>query len=301
MSAPMMMVCAAFLFATMGVCVKLAAAFYGSSEIVMYRGVIGLSLMALTLRRQGVSLRTPVPAMHLWRGVSGVTALCLWFYAIAGLPLATAMTLNYMSSIWMALFLIGGAVMLGGARVDGRLVATVLAGFAGVALILRPTLEASQLWHGLVGLLSGVLSALAYLQVTALGRVGEPEGRVVMYFSLGGLLVGAALTALTDAGFHAHTPQGAALLLAVGLSATAAQWLMTRAYAVGRPLVNASLQYLGIAFAYGYGVLVFGDALHPMALTGTVLVVGAGVAAARLRQRRQEAGVADSRPGELDA
>jgi S-adenosylmethionine uptake transporter len=210
------------------------------------------------------------------------------------------MTLNYMSSIWMALFLIGGAVMLGGARVDGRLVATVLAGFAGVALILRPTIEASQLWHGLIGLLSGVLSAMAYLQVTALGRAGEPEGRVVMYFSLGGLLAGAALTALTDAGFHAHTPHGALLLVAVGLSATAAQWLMTRAYAVGRPLVNASLQYLGIAFAYAYGVLVFDDPLHPMALAGTVLVVGAGLAAARLRQRRPEPGAADSRSAELD-
>ena len=40
-------------------------------------------------------------------------ALCLWFYAIGNLPLATAMTLNYMSSVWMALFLIGGAVHAG--------------------------------------------------------------------------------------------------------------------------------------------------------------------------------------------
>jgi S-adenosylmethionine uptake transporter len=141
---------------------------------------------------------------------------------------------------------------------------------------------------------------MAYLQVTALGRAGEPEGRVVMYFSLGGLLVGAALTAFADGGFHAHTPRGALLLLAVGLSATSAQWLMTRAYAVGRPLVNASLQYLGIAFAFGYGVLIFGDPVHPLALAGTVLVVGAGLAAARLRQGRPEPGAKDSRPAELD-
>ena len=45
----------------------------------------------------------------------GVASLTLWFYAIGGgLPLATAMTLNYMSSVWMALFLIGGAVIMGG-------------------------------------------------------------------------------------------------------------------------------------------------------------------------------------------
>jgi hypothetical protein len=58
-----------------------------------------------------------------------VTSLVLWFYALGNLPLATAMTLNYMSSVWMALFLIGGAVALGTSRVDGRLVATVLVGF----------------------------------------------------------------------------------------------------------------------------------------------------------------------------
>src|SRR5690606_24628639 len=116
----------------------------------------------------------------------GVTALSLWFYAIGGLPLATAVTLNYMSSIWMALFLIGGAVMMGRSRVDWRLFATVLIGFAGVALVLRPTVEREQLWHGLVGLLSGMISAMAYLQLAALGRAGEPEYRTVFYFSVMG-------------------------------------------------------------------------------------------------------------------
>lgn len=284
MSAPLLMVCASFLFATMGVCVKLASAWYGAGEIVMYRGVVGMVMMAVVCRRQGVTLKTAVPGMHLWRCVVGVMALSLWFYAIGGLPLATAVTLNQMSSIWMALFLIGGGVLLGGARVDGRLVLAVLVGFGGVAAILRPTLEQQQLWHGLVGLLSGVLAAMAYFQVTALGRVGEPEGRVVFYFSLSGAVVGLGGSLLLGSGLHGHTWRGIGLLLAVGGCATTAQLLMTRAYAVGRPLVNASLQYLSIAFSYGYGVLVLGDAVSVLALTGTVLIVGAGLAASRLRQ-----------------
>ena len=41
----------------------------------------------------------------------------LWFYSLGKLPVATAMTLNYMSSIWMALFLIGGGAMLLGQSV----------------------------------------------------------------------------------------------------------------------------------------------------------------------------------------
>jgi drug/metabolite transporter (DMT)-like permease len=276
------MICASFLFATMSVCVKLASSQYSAGEIVFYRGLTGVGLVWLFSRHIGGSLRTPVPAMHFWRSLTGVLALCLWFYAIGKLPLATAMTLNYMSSVWMALFLVGGAVMLGSARVDYRLIVTVLLGFGGVALILRPTIEQDQLWHGLVGLLSGMIAATAYLQVTALGRAGEPDYRVVFYFSVASIVTG-ALTMLWT-GASAHTWRGAGLLLAVGALAAVAQLLMTRAYGTGRVLVNASLQYLGIAYAFAYGVLLFDDPVTPMALGGMVLIVGAGLAASLLRE-----------------
>lgn len=278
------MVLASLLFATMGVCVKLASAHYATGEIVFYRGVTGALMMLAFTRWQRGTLRTAVPAMHFWRSLSGVTALCLWFYALSNLPLATAMTLNYMSSVWMALFLMGGAIMLGSARVDGRLIAAVLLGFAGVALILRPTIEQDQLWHGLIGLLSGMVSATAYLQVTALGRAGEPEYRIVFYFSLGG--VAAGLLTMLWTGVTAHRSLGGmGLLLAVGVLATVAQLMMTRAYSTGRTLVNASLQYLGIAFSFIYGVLLFDDRVTWMALAGMALIVAAGLGATQLRSR----------------
>lgn len=283
MPAALLLLLSTFLFASMGVTVKLASTHYGTGEIVFYRGLVGATLMAVLARHRGIGLRTAVPAMHFWRGLCGVSALTLWFYAMAHLPLATAVTLNYMSSVWMSLFMIGGAVLLGAQRVDGRLVLAVLLGFAGVALILRPTIEHNQLWHGLAGLLSGMLSAMAYLQVTALGRAGEPEVRVVFYFSLGGMLVGAALAVAE--GLHAHTLGGAAMLLATGVLATVAQLLMTRAYAIGRPLVNASLQYMGIVFSFGYGVWLFDDPVTRLSLIGMGLIICAGVAATALRSK----------------
>lgn len=283
MSAPLLMLLASFLFSTMGVCVKLASAYYGAGEIVMYRSVVGALFILGLSRWRGGCLRTAVPAMHLWRSLTGVCALSLWFYSIGQLPLATSITLNYMSSVWMALFLIGGAVMLGAAKVDPRLVATVLTGFAGVALVLQPTIERDQ-WQGaLAGLASGLLAAMAYLQVTALGRAGEPEYRVVFYFSLGGIVAGGLLTVV--GGAHGHTWVGAALLVATGVLATVAQMMMTRAYAIGRALSNASLQYLGIVFSFVFGVLVFDDPVTLTALAGMALIVGAGLAATRLRQR----------------
>jgi S-adenosylmethionine uptake transporter len=232
--------------------------------------------------------------MHFWRSFSGVISLCLWFYAIGNLPLATAMTLNYMSSVWMALFLIGGAIVVGTARVDSRLIATVLVGFAGVGLILRPTIEEQQLWHGLMGLLSGVIAATAYLQVTALGRIGEPEFRIVFWFSVGGVAAGGL--SLLWTGMHtSHTWRGAGLLLAVGVLASVAQLMLTRAYATGRTLVNASLQYLGIAWSFAYGVLLFDDKVTAIAIAGMLLIAGAGLSATLLRSRNPRiAEIADS-------
>jgi S-adenosylmethionine uptake transporter len=285
MSAAWLMVGSSLAFAAMGVCVKVASVQYSAGEMVFYRSLVGAIVMAMLARWRGNPLRTSVASMHFWRSASGVFSLLLWFYALTGLPLATAMTLNYMSSVWMALFLIGGAALVGGGRIDGRLVAAVLMGFAGVALVLRPTVDQQQLWHGLTGLLSGMLAATAYLQVTALGRAGEPEERIVFYFSVGGLVVGAAWMALLGA--SAHTPRGLALLLAIGVLATVGQTLMTRAYRIGRPLANASLQYLGIAFSFVFGVLLFNDPVTASAVAGIVLIVGAGLYATLLRSRQR--------------
>ncbi len=290
MPASALMIAATFLFATMGVCVKLASSQYDAGEIVMYRGIVGVLMIGLMARAHGLSLRTSVPGMHFWRSLSGVCALSLWFYSISQLPLATAMTLNYMSSVWMALFLIGGAVMLGTAKVDSRLVAAVLLGFVGVALVLRPTIDQQQAWHGLAGLLSGMLSALAYLQITVLGRAGEPEYRIVFYFSLGGAIAGGLTTAVLHFArhtteFHGHDARGLGLLFAVGVLATVAQLMMTRAYGRGRTLVNASLQYLGIVFSSIYGAWLFHDRMSLSALAGIALIIGAGLAATLLRSR----------------
>lgn len=286
---------AAFLFALMAVCVKLAATRYGAAEIVMYRSLFGAGFIALWVRWRGGSLRSAVPAMHAWRSAVGVAALLLWFQAIAaGLPLATAMTLNYMSSVWMALFLLAAAAWSGRSRLDRRLdrrlLAAVLVGMAGVALALRPSLARDQLMPALAGLASGICAALAYLQVRALSRIGEPDYRVVFYFCAGGVGVG-ALLALGQGGFARHDARGVALLLAIGALATVAQLMMTRAYAIGSALVNASLNYSGIGFAFAFGVLWFGETVSVGTLVGIALIVGAGLAATLLRAREKTAGV----------
>ena len=280
------MVLASFLFASMGVCVKLASSNFNAFELVLYRGLVGMVFMALIVQARGSSLRTRFPGMQAWRSLIGVISLIAWFYAIAYLPLASAVTLNYMSSIWVAAFLIGGALLYTRGPMQprqGLLMLTVLTGFGGVVMILRPTLEQNQLFAGLIGLMSGLLAALAYIQVTALGRVGEPEERTVFYFALGSALgggIGVMFTGLSEWNWEA-----AVWLLPIGVLASIAQWCMTRAYSQGPTLVAANLQYSGIVFAALYSLLLFGDQIPLLGWLGMLVIVVSGVVATALRTK----------------
>jgi S-adenosylmethionine uptake transporter len=224
--------------------------------------------------------------MHVWRSVIGVASLTAWFYAIAHLPLATAMTLNYMSGVWVAAFLVGGTLVMG--RVQdmtrqGPVVLTVIAGFTGVVMILRPTIEQNQLFAGVIGLLSGLGAALAYIQVAALGRMGEPEARTVLYFSIGTTLTGAV--AMLFVGPSAWVWPQAWWLLPIGLLAALGQLCMTKAYSSGATLVVANLQYSGIVFAALYGLFLFGDQIPLIGWAGMALIIASGIAATALRNR----------------
>jgi S-adenosylmethionine uptake transporter len=273
----------------MSVCVKFASAYFHPSELVFFRGLISLIFMAMYARYRGVSLKTDIAAMHFWRSIVGVTSLGAWFYAIGQLPLATAMTLNYMSSIWIAAFLVGGSLMgslTGGhndMRRQGPLVLAVLMGFVGVVMMLRPTIEQNQLFAGLVGLISGFFAAFAYMHVMALGRTGEPIARIVFYFALG--TTGAGLLGMTFTGLSTWDWGHAVWLLPIGVLAALGQACLTRAFSRGSTLVVANLQYAGIVFAALYGMALFDEQLPTIGWLGMGLIIASGVASTVLRTR----------------
>lgn len=288
------MLLASLLFAGMGVCIKLSSGYFNAAELLFYRGAVGIAFMLVLLRMQGQSLRTPVPGMHISRSLLGVVALGAWFYAIAHLPLATAMTLNYMSSIWLAVFLVAGVWVARKPRTAGLtlraqvpLLLTVIAGFAGVVMMLRPTIEQNQGLAGLAGLLSGVGSALAYLQILALTRAGEPEGRTVFIFAVVSTVSGGLAMAAT--GLSPWNWSGAIWLVPMGLLASLGQLCMTRAFGTGAnqraTLMVANLQYSGIVFSAVFGLLVFGDAIPWLGWVGMATIVISGIAATVLRDR----------------
>lgn len=278
-SGPFWMLLAGLFFAVMGVFVKLGARHFSTAELVFYRCIIGFLVIFAVVGVRGQSLRTPVLGLQLSRGISGTVALMLYFYAIAHLPLATAVTLNYTSPLFLALFT---AFWLK-ERVAPRLFAAIGVGFIGVALLLRPTLAAEQWLAGLLGLASGVLAGVAYLNVRRLGQAGEPEWRTVFYFSLIASLAAAGWM-LTQP-FSPITTGNIGLILGMGGCATAAQLAMTRAYRKGQSLVVASLAYVTVVFSSLFGYWIWDDQLPLPAIAGIVLIIGSGLLTSLNRRR----------------
>ncbi len=266
------MLAASFLFACMGVCVKFAAATHSAVEITFYRSFISLLLMYGLVRLRGVPLATPHWRWQVTRGVVGFAALFSYFYAITLLPLATAVTLNYTSAIFLALYL-----ALAGWQMRKGMLGALAIGLFGVVLLLRPSFHADQLLGGLIGLGSGILAGMAYFSVRELGARGEPESRTVFYFALVSSICAGLW--LLGSERHAVDLRSGLMLLGVGCFATAAQLAMTRAYSRGKTLRSATLAYSTVIFSSLFGALFWGEVLVTSAWFAIALIVLSGVAA----------------------
>lgn len=266
------MLVASLLFACMGVCVKLAAETHSAVEITFYRSFISLVMMYGLVRLRGVRLATPHWRWQISRGVVGFSALFAYFYAITLLPLATAVTLNYTSAIFLATYL-----ALAGMRLRGGILGALVIGLVGVALLLKPTLHAEQLVAGLIGLGSGVLAGMAYFSVRELGARGEPEVRTVFYFSLVSSVCAALWLLFSE--LHAVDLRSGLLLLGVASFATVAQLAMTRAYTRGKTLLSATLAYSTVIFSSLFGALFWGEVLDAVAWFAIGLIILSGIVA----------------------
>jgi len=256
----------------MGVCVKLGSAYFSTGELVFYRGFVGLLLMALLARWQGISYRTPHWRRQLSRGLSGTGSLMCYFFALGALPLATAVTLNYTSPLFVALLL----ALWFREPVGRSLFGAVALGFIGVVVLLQPTLQPDQWLGAVAGLGSGIVASLAYINVRELGRLGEPETRTVLWFSLVTSLFGLPW-AVFAGNLHGLTLEGAAILLGVGIFGGCAQLAMTRAYRYGKTVVAANLSYSTVIFSSLFGIALWGETLPSTSQIAIAIIIASGV------------------------
>jgi drug/metabolite transporter (DMT)-like permease len=276
------MLVAGFFFAAMGVFVKFGAGQFDAAEMAFYRSFVGLFfIVGLVIAKRG-TVKTSNMSFHIVRSVVGSVSLIGYFYAMTQLPLATAQTLNYTSPIFLAI----ATVVVLGEKFSLWLLAAIVLGFIGVAVLLQPNLQSGKEAAALIGLFSGVFSAWAYLSVRTLGKMGEPDYRVVFWFTVIGSILCAAWQ-LSTSSFHAVRLDNLWIIVGIGACGTAAQLAMTRAYRTGNTLVVGALSYSAIVFATTFTYIIWNDRLEPLEWGGIAVIVAAGILAMRVEKKEQ--------------
>ncbi len=263
------MIVAAALFAAMGALAKRAATDLPNEMVVFFRSAIGLLVLLPLLARRGMpSLRTRRPVGHVLRSLVGLGSMYCFFYALAHMPLAEAVLLNYSAPLFIPFV----AWVWLGERAPYRLLAVIALGFIGVAVILKPGF-AIFTPVSLVGLASGLLAAVAMGGVRGL-LSSEPTFRIVFYYSLVSALGSALPLFWTWRWPPAHLWL---VLLGIGVSASLAHLFMTRAYAYAPAAQIGPFAYATIVFATLLGWSMWGEVPDVMAITGAIIVIVAGV------------------------
>ncbi|RWQ60583.1 DMT family transporter [Mesorhizobium sp.] len=267
-------------FVAMSSCIK-AAGTVPAGQIVFFRSFFAIFPIVVFLAFQGklgTAFSTKRPLNHIARGVVGVCAMGLGFFALIRLPLPEAIALNYAQPLLVVVF---SSIFLGEAIRVYRWSA-VAVGLVGVLVISWPELTLlgsgaalgdQEVLGVIAALVAAAISAVAMLLVRNLVQ-SEPTATIVLWFS-----VTASLLALLSLpfGWQALTPAQAGLLIAAGFCGGLAQILMTAAYRHAEASVVAPFEYTSMLLGIVVGYLAFGDVPTFHMLIGGVIVVAAGI------------------------
>jgi drug/metabolite transporter (DMT)-like permease len=258
MSGSSFMILAVCSFAVTHACVK-ALTGIPFHQVVFFRAIVSLAICLVMLWRAKVPMLGNNKKVLILRGLAGTLALSLYFYTLQALPLATAVTIQYLSPLLTILI---SHYWLKEAAKPIQWLFFVIA-FCGVMLIGGFDPEASLLKVS-IGLLAALGSAFAYNCVRKL-KDSEHELVIILYFPM---ITTPLLTPFVVADFVPPTLWQWIGLLAVGIFTQIAQVFMTRAYQK-EPAAKISIyNYLGIVFAILVGAFVFNETLNQSAVLG---------------------------------
>lgn len=270
-----LILCSELLLASMSAAIKVVAADLPNEMLVFFRNLFGLTFVLPVAARHGFgALKTRHLHLHLARSLAGVSAMYCFFYTIASIPLAEAILFKLTAPFYIPII----AWLWLSEQVPGTVKAAVAVGFGGVALVLQPGFHAIPV-AGLVGLGGAVLAALAKVAIRRMSPT-EPSARIVFYF--GSIATSVSAVPLLWA-WQTPSWQDLGWLAAMGASATIAQLLLTRAYALAPAAQIGPFTYVSVIFGSAYGWLFWDEIPGPLVVVGSVLIVAAGILTTRRR------------------
>ncbi|RZL33542.1 MAG: EamA family transporter, partial [Pedobacter sp.] len=219
-------------------------------EVVMFRGVFSLFVCYIALRKQNINIWGNNKKLLIARGAFGTVGLIMYFYTLQYMPLATAVTVQYLSPIFSTILSI---FMLGETPKPVQFIFFLIS-FAGI-LIMKGFDARISTELLLIGVGSAIVSSIAYNIIRKLKDSDHPLV-IVFYFPL--ITIPLVLPYNL---YHWQTPIGIDWFYIFMVSSTThlAQYYMTKAYQAEKLSKVANLNYLGTIYALVFGYFLFNE------------------------------------------
>jgi drug/metabolite transporter (DMT)-like permease len=257
------MLLAGFLFSLMNVSVKLIP-HIPAIEIILFRSVFSLVLTYILLKKENVPVLGSNKKLLIIRGVAGSVGLMAFFYTLQNIPLASAVTLNYLAPVFTTIL----GIFIVKEKVQARQFLYFGVSFLGVIVIegFDPRISTFDLS---IALIASLAMGVAYNVIRKLKNSEHPLV-IMFYFPLITIPIAAIATYYL---WVLPTGWDWVILLAVGLLTQFAQYFMTLAYQNAQLSKVASLSYIGIIYALVFGFFVFGETYSLVVFLGMALVL----------------------------
>ena len=278
------MLLATFAFAVMNVFVKQLDRI-PAMEIVLFRCLVSATICGVGIARAGVDWKGNNHALLIARGTFGTLALFAFFLTIQNMPLATAVTIQYLSPIFTALI----GVFLLGEHVRAQQWFFYALAFGGVFMIKGFDARVSTVYL-LTGIASAICSGVAYNLVRRL-REREHPLVVVLHFQLVGVIAGFVFSLFN---WRNPTPWEWVSLFMCGVLTQLGQVCLTKSLQAEAVAKVSILNYIGLIYALAFSVLIFGERYAGQTILGIALVVLGVVLSVIFSGRKRPAALADA-------
>lgn len=258
-----------FLFVSMDTVAKYLTESYTVSQVVWARYVFHVALLFLLLGpRLPATLKTKRLGLQLARSLLLLLTTFFFFTGLSYMPMVDASVIMFVGPIVLTVL---AALMLG-ERVRMRRWLSVLVGFAGALIVIRP--GTSMMQPAAIFPFAAACCYALYQIATRKLSGSDPPMTTLAYTAL----VGAALT-LPVAPFFWTWPDanGWLLMVLVGLIGGLGHFCLIKSLDCAPAAVVAPFGYTSIIWSTSLGFIVFGDLPDPWTLTGGAIIISSGI------------------------
>lgn len=247
-----------------------AAAQVSTGTLVFFQNFISLLLFLPWALRQGLpELKTARIGLHIVRAVGGLLSQVLMFAAVKKMPLMDAVLLTNSAPLFIPLITWAWLKE----KISGIVAASLLIGFVGIMLILKPGESLLQNPAALLATSAAVFSAFALVTVNRLSST-ESTRRILFYY----FLISSMATA-PFAWLNWSSPDAREwfYLIGIGIFMAVGQLLIVLAYQHASAGRIAPFNYSVVIFSGLLGWAVWKDTPDLLSLIGVVLVALGGI------------------------